>query len=122
MITFNGIDLFSSGPSQLKPGPIQSRDALAQTPGAIGASLVSQGLAPREIAQQGTLIADNEPALHVLIKAIESHIGIDAAMLVDINQNEYPGCVMRQFDIGLVERLGPRYACDYTVTYLQTTP
>lgn len=122
MITYNGIDLFSSGPSLIEPGPTQSRDAVADAPGAIGASVIGQGRGPRSITQRGTLVADSEPGLRALIDAIDAQVGTDAATLSDPHGNDYAGCVMRAFEHASIKRLGPRYACHYTLAYLQTTP
>lgn len=122
MITFNGQDLFSSGPCTIEVGPTQSRDALTQLPGGIGAALISQGQSPRLLTQVGTLIGDTEPALREQLRAIESAVGADAATLIDEHANTYAGCVMRQFNPGPVKRQGPRYTCSYTLSYLQTSP
>lgn len=122
MITYDGLELFSSGPSRIKLGPAQSRDAVADVPGAIGAMLIGQGVRPRAIDQQGTLVADDEPALRALTQAIEAQVGAAAAMLTDEHGNALPGCVMREFNPGRAYRMGPRFASDYTVSYLQTTP
>ena len=122
MITFNGLDLFSSGPSRTIFGPVEGRDALAQSPGAIGVMLTQQGRQPREITQRGTLVADTEPALRELTTAIEGQVGAAAATLTDEHGNDWPDCVLRVFEPGPVGRLGPRYTLDYITTYLQVSP
>ncbi len=122
MIRYNGLDLFSSGPAQIEPGALMSRDALAEQPGSIGATLIGQGLSPREIKQHGSLIGDDESALRGMIQAIEQQVGTTAGTLIDDYGNTWPNCVLRVFQYEPIHRLGPRLACSYTLTYLQTTP
>ena len=122
MITFNGLDLFSSGPGLVDPGPVQSRDAVAEAPGGVGAAVIGQGLAPRTIDQHGTLIADSQPALQGLIDAIARHVGSQAATLVDQHGHAFACCVMQRMKTGTIDRLGPRFACAYTLRYLQACP
>jgi len=121
VITFKQLDLFGSGPCRLEPGPTLSRDALAEAPGAIGAAAINQGLAPRTLSQRGTLVADTRADLRAQRVAIEARVG-EAGELADDRGGVYAGCVLQRFEPGPVERLGPRFACDYTATYLQTTP
>ncbi len=122
MITFNGLDLFGSGPSRTIPGRVQSRDALAQPPGAVGATIAQQGQQPREITQRGMLVADTGPGLRELITAIEDQVGAGGATLADEHGTDWPGCVLRVFEPGPIGRLGPRFTVDYILTYLQVSP
>lgn len=122
MIIYNEQDLFSSGPSTIEPGPIESRDAVADTPGSLGASVITQGTAPRRLTQRGTLVADNADALQSLIDAIQAQVGFGSAALIDQHGKAWPDCLMQRFDPTLFYRLGPRYAVDYEITYLQTQP
>lgn len=122
MITYNGQDLFSSGPSVTQPGPYQSRDAEAASPGSVGGSLITQGTRPRTITQIGTLIANSDGQLQTLIDAIQAQVGSGEATLSDEFDRDWPGCVMRVFEPEPSNRLGPRRAVRYTITYLQTSP
>lgn len=122
MITYNGLDLFSSGPSVVEPGALEGRDALADAPGAIGASVVTQGVLPRKLVQRGKLIADDEQALQSLIDAIQSQVDSGAATLVDQHAKAWPECLMRRFEVETFTRLGPRLMTAYEITYLQTYP
>lgn len=122
MITYNGLDLFSSGPSAIEPGPLESRDAVAEAPGAVGASVITQGTAPRLLRQQGTLIADNAEALRALIDAIQAQVGLGDAALVDPLGRTWAGCLMQRFESPMTHRLGPRLAAPYEITYLQAQP
>ncbi|MFN3167517.1 MAG: hypothetical protein ACE37H_10685 [Phycisphaeraceae bacterium] len=121
MISFNELNLFSSGPTRLEPGAVQSRDAVADAPGTIGASVIGQGQAPRTIVQRGVLVGDTEADLFAQRDAIEARVGT-AGTLVDEHGSAFTGCVLRRFEPGAPERLGPRYACRYVATYLQATP
>lgn len=122
MTTYDGLDLFSTGPSRLELGPTESRDAISDLPGAIGTTVINQGIAPRTIRQLGTLRGDTEPDLRSQIDAIETQIGRGSALLIDAFGNQWSGCIMRTFSPGSPYRIGPRYATNYTIDYLQTTP
>lgn len=120
MITFNGLQLFNSGPSSIDPGPLESRDAIAESPGSMGTSVITQGTAPQRLAQRGTLVADNTEALQTLIDTIQSQVGAGTATLVDQHNNVWADCLMQRFEAEPFRHLGPRYATDYEITYLQT--
>ena len=122
MITYNGLALFNSGPSHTEPGPTQSRDAVADVPGGIGASVIGQGQVHRTLAQRGELIADDVAALRALIDTIIQQVGAGSATLIDEHGTAWPGCVMQRFKPGPNFRVGPRYATHYTIDYLQATP
>lgn len=122
MITYNGLDLFGSGPSVTQPGPLVSRDAVAENLGAIGASVIAQGMTPRIITQIGTLIADTRQQLRQLIDAIESEVGLSGATLIDEFENDWPECFMQSFEHEPSGQLGPRVTARYTITYLQACP
>lgn len=120
MITYNGLDLFSSGTSEVQPGPLESREAVMDMPGAVGASVITQGVSARTLNQHGTLAADTEAQLATLVDAIEAQVGRCVATLSDTQGNDWPGVFMQRFEPGEVYRLGPRYARQYTIRYLQT--
>ena len=120
MITFNGLQLFASGPSTIDPGPLESRDALAGSPGSIGTSVITQGTTPQRLTQRGTLVADDTEAMQARIDAVQSQVGIGTATLVDQHDKAWPDCLMQRFEAEAFRRLGPRYAVDYEITYLQT--
>lgn len=121
-ITYNGLELFSSGPSRTEPGELAGRDAVTQTPGAIGATLIRQGTEPRVILQHGTLVADSTMELQTLVDQIASQIAQGQAELLDEHGQAWNHCVMRSFNPSGFNRLGPRYSAKYTITYLQTHP
>lgn len=121
-ITYNGLNLFCSGPGRISPGEITSRAAITQTPDATGTTVISQGLEPRAITQHGTLIADSAGQLQSLISRIEHYVGQGDATLVDENAKPWPHCVMRRFETNNPRRVGPRHAVDYTIAYLQAKP
>lgn len=122
MITYNSLDLFTSGPSLIEPGPLTGRDAVADTPGAIGASVLTQGIAPRKLAQRGTLVADDVESLQALINAIQEQVGAGTAELIDMYGKAWRDCLMQSFEPEPFHRLGPRVAAHYEITYLQTHP
>ena len=122
MITYNGLELFSSGPSAIEPGPLQGRDAVADSPGAIGATVITQGTALRQLVQHGTLVADDIDAMQVLLDAVQAQVGSGTGGLIDQHGKVWPVCIMQRFEPGALQRLGPRVAADYEITYLQIHP
>ncbi|MEM1353379.1 MAG: hypothetical protein AAGC44_02090 [Planctomycetota bacterium] len=122
MIQFNNQNLFNSGPATTEPGPIQARQHVGETPGSIGGPLIHQGLAHREIHQQGQLIADTPGQLHTLTQAISAYLDGREATLTDEHGRDWPSCVLHRFEPGEVTRLGPRYTIDYRLTYFQLRP
>lgn len=122
MITFDGTDYFSSGPSRVEPGPIQSRDAIADTPGTIGSVVINQGTIPRALTQRGALVADTIDTLQVLVDAIQSHVGAGTATLCDQYGKTWTDCLMQRMDVQPFTQLGPRYTTAYEITYLQAHP
>lgn len=119
MMTYNNLDLFSSGPSQVDPGPLEGRDAVADAPGGIGATVITQGTRPRKLTQCGTLVADDFETLQVMMEAIQAQVALGAAALVDQHGKVWPACLMQRFEPHAVVRLGPRVKADYAITYLQ---
>ena len=122
MITYNGLDLFSSGVARIVPGPLESRDAVAEVPDSIGSLAIGQGQRARLIRQDGRLAADDSGALLALIEAVSSQVGVGSATLIDEHGHAWPGCVMRRFEPSGIARLGPRVYVTYRIEYLQTTP
>lgn len=122
VITFDGLSLFESGPSETEPGALESRDAVGSSPGVAGAHVVGQGVQPRRIVQRGRLIADDEAVLRGLVDAVAAQVGRGSATLIDEHGQAWPGCVMQRFDPAPAERLGPRLSASYTITYLQASP
>lgn len=122
MITYNSLDLFSSGPCAVEPGALEGRDAVAESPGAIGAWVVTQGVLPRKLIQRGTLVADDVDALQTLIDAIQAQVEAGTATLVDQHAKAWPDCLLQKFEAEAFTRLGPRLSTAYEITYLQTCP
>lgn len=122
MITYNGLDLFSSGPCQIDAGPLESRQAISDIPDAIGATVIGQGTQPRSLTQRGQLIAASQQDLQLLFEGIEVVVGQGQADLVEASSNTWKGCVLQRFDHEPIQRLGPRYTARYTATYLQLQP
>ena len=119
MITYSGLDLFSSGSSSIAPGATESRHAVASSPNAIGAAVITQGTLPRTLLQHGTLVADNAVALQVQIDAIRAQVGTSAGMLIDQLGTSWDNCLMQRFETSVFRRLGPRLMTQYEITYLQ---
>ena len=120
MITYNGLDLFSSGPSTIERGPTRSQGEVLQSLSTTESAAVTSSYPPRLITQRGLLVADTAAQLQTLIDAIDALVDQSAQDLVEVGLNTWTGCVMRSFSHDPRMRLGTRYAVTYEVVYLQT--
>ena len=122
MSTFDGQDLFSSGPHRFHVGWLALRHVLQLTPEQRGVRLSSQGQSGRAIAQTGDLLADDSGQLTALTQAVEDKLDGRAAELIDDLGRCWKQVVMLSFEPAAVRRVGPRWAVRYRITYLQVEP
>lgn len=121
MTTFNGLDLFSSGPHRLEIGGRTLRHVLHQPPGSDGVQLGAQGRSGRAIAQVGDLVADDALQMGQLIDALEATMDGRPHDLVDEDGVVWSNVVMLSFEPQALTRLGARVRTHYRIQYLQVT-
>ena len=119
MSSFNGQELFSSGPHRLEIGGVSLRHAVHETPGSQGVQITGQGRGARSIVQTGDLLADSMAALRTLITAIESMVDGRPYVLLDDYGESWPNTVMTEVAPVRINRVGPRYHAWYRIEYLQ---
>lgn len=122
MISYAGENLFASGPAQLHVGGLHQRLQTASSPGADGESIASLGRSGRVIGQRGTLIADTATDLTALTRAIEDLMDGRGHELVDHDGRLFAEVVIVRFEPEAARRLGPRWAVDYAIEYVQPQP
>jgi phage protein U len=79
------------------------------------------GRTGRRIEQRGTLLDDDAAGLEAQLEAIEAAMTGEPRTLVDDLGHSWWSVVMVALDRGAVRRLGPRWAVDYTVRYVQVS-
>ncbi len=122
MSSFKQQDLFGSGPHRFAVGGLAERHELAEHPNADGATVTPLGRGARRIEQTGTLIADDPAALQAQFEAIEQAMDGASGELIDDVGRTHSGLLMISFDPDPMRRVGPRWAADYQVKYLQAQP
>ncbi|MCE9590163.1 MAG: hypothetical protein K8S99_06530 [Planctomycetes bacterium] len=122
MSSFDGKNLFSTGPHRFEVRGVELRHSTHEAPGSLGVRVGPQGVSGRTIFQTGHLIADDATALRELTSAIEAMLDGLAHELIDDLGRSWPQTVMLAFRLKTVERLGPRVRVPYRIEYLQLTP
>jgi hypothetical protein len=122
MSSYHGADLFRSGPHRFSFDGVALRHALHESPGIPGVRVSPQGVGARIIHQSGTLTADTLEQLDTLKRAIESHLDGIGHDLLDDHGRLHNDVVMLRFTPAADRRLGPRWACEYRIEYLQVNP
>jgi len=122
MSSFDGENLFASGPCRFHVGGRELRYTTHAPADSDGVALRAAGRSGRSIRQVGTLAADSLAALVALGGAIEEKLDGRAATLVDHTGQRYDHSVMVRFHPAPARRVGPRWCIDYTIEYLQVLP
>ncbi len=122
MSAYHGIDLFRSGPHRFTFDGVALRHAVHEPPGSPGVRISAQGVGARAIQQIGTLTADSLDQLHAIKLGIESLIDGVGHELIDDRGRLHRDVLMLRFTPAPERRLGPRWACDYRIEYLQVNP
>ena len=122
MSTFDGQNLFASGPHTFQVGGLSLRHVLQETPGSRGVRLSAQGQHGRSITQLGQLLADNPAAMQAQMEAIEAMLDGQPRTLVDDTDRSWPHTVMLAYEPKTMRRLGSRWWVAYQVTYVQLKP
>ena len=122
MATFNGQDLFASGPVYFRVGAPSLRHVTHAAPNGQGIQLASQGREAREITQAGTLTADTIAKIQQQIDAIETNLDGQASTLVDELERSWSNTVMIRFEPKSPVRIGVRWKLEYKIDYLQVMP
>ena len=122
MSSFDGQDLFSSGPHRFEVGGLTLRHAEQAAPGGDGAAVVGQGRSARTIVQHGELLADSAAFLRELTALIEAKLDGLEHELIDDAGRLWSNVVMVKFEPEVMKRIGTRLGVSYRVEYVQVKP
>ena len=122
MSTFDGEDLFGSGPHRFHVGGLSLRHVLNETPGSRGIQLSHLGHHGRSISQVGDLIADDPGQMQALLSAIEAKLDGKIHTLIDDVGRAWMNTVMLSLDLKPMTRVGIRWQNPYSIQYIQTMP
>ncbi|MBI1373911.1 MAG: hypothetical protein GC159_14405 [Phycisphaera sp.] len=121
MSSFNGQDLFGSGPHRFVVHGVSMRHATHESPGTDGVRLTAMGHTARRVDQYGTLTADDVATMQQRLDAIEAAIDGEPAELVDDLARVWSNIVMLEFHPKAIRRVGVRLAADYVIHYVQVS-
>lgn len=119
MSTFNGLDLFGSGPHSIRPGSWPREQMRRGMAGLDGEVVIDLGRRSREIHQTGRLQATTAAELAALIDAVIALHDGAAYTLVDNHSQTHTHVMIDTFAPETPLRRGAGYWCDYTLTYRQ---
>ena len=119
MSTFNGLDLFGSGPHSIRPGSWPREQVRRGMAGLDGEVVIDLGQRSREIQQTGRLQAATTAGLATLVDAIIAMHDGAAYTLVDNHNQSHTNAMIEMFAPETPLRRGVGYWCDYALTYRQ---
>lgn len=122
MITFGGMDIFSSGPARVCSSKLHRRSDRRKLAGLNGELALDMGLASRTIEQTGRLQAETFSDLHDQIEAIESLMDGTDRTFVAPGGRAYPSCVIETFELTEGPRRGRGYWAEYRIVYRELRP
>jgi hypothetical protein len=119
MSTFDGKDLFGSGPHAFKVGSWTRQQQRRGFAGLDGELVIDHGRRSRQIVQTSRLQAASVTQLAALIDAIDACNDGYGHTLIDNHSRQFTGATLEQFEMSTPVRLGRAAWCDYTITYRQ---
>lgn len=118
-VTFDGQELFASGPARVEDRGASLRHAQQEPVGQLGARVVGQGRAARQLVQTGTLLADSPEELREQVTAIEAYLDGLPHELVDEHGRAWANVVMLAVEPRGLVGVGTRWKLEYRVNYVQ---
>ncbi|MCK4874169.1 MAG: hypothetical protein KAS72_15710 [Phycisphaerales bacterium] len=119
MSSYDGEDLFSSGPHRFTAASTRMRVHEAEAPGVDGARLVMLGRGAKRIVQTGRLVADTTDDLLDLRDAITQRCDGRAAVLVDSRGCTHEHMVIERFDTAERVDVGRVASLGYEISYVE---
>lgn len=113
------LDLFASGPSDLRAGTWERRLLRRGLPGLDGECVLDFGLRGRPLHQAGRLQAPDAAALHALADAIAAFQDGRPHTLTDNHGRSREGVLLVRFEAATPVALGRGAWMDYRIEYLQ---
>lgn len=121
MMTYGGESLFSSGPCELRTGPLRRRMDRRTLAGQDGQVALDLGTDSRTLDQTGRLQADTLDALQLQIAAIEARLDGTARTLETPAGREHV-CLIEEFELTAGPTRGRGFWCEYRIRYRELTP
>lgn len=121
MTTYDGLSLFSSGPSELRTGRLQRRTDRRSLAGQNGQLAIDLGRDSRTIEQTGRLQADTLADLQSQIDAIEARVDGQVRLLVAPSGASH-ACLIEEFELTGPPTRGRGFWCEYRIVYRELTP
>jgi hypothetical protein len=119
MSSYDGEDLFSSGPHRFAPSGTTMRVLEAPAPGVDGARLTVMGKAATRLRQTGRLVAADSAEVLALRDAIRGKCDGRAADLVDAQGCTHVNLVIERFDVASEIDLGRVASLTYEIDYVE---
>ncbi len=119
MSSFNGVDLFASGPHSFSVGGWPRQQIRRSYAGLDGEGLIDMGLRSRVIEQTGRLQAATAGELESIITQIETCADGQAYSLIDNHGLVYATVCLEKFELNGPIHTGRGIWCDYTISYRQ---
>ena len=119
MSSYDGLDLFSSGPHRFSLPGVKLRTTEATAPGIDGVRLVNLGRDVKRIEQKGRLVAENAEDLIALRDAISAVCDGRKATLIDSFGGEHVNMVIVSFVTAERIDIGGHFSLGYEINYVE---
>ncbi len=119
MSSYDGEDLFGSGPHRFAPLRMPLRLLEATAPGVDGARLTVMGRAATRLRQTGRLVAQDSAGVVALRDAIRGKCDGRAADLVDAQGCTHASMVIERFEVASEIDLGRLASLTYEIVYVE---
>lgn len=119
MSSFDGQNLFDSGPHSIRPDAWERQLQRRGFAGIDGELVLDLGLRSRAIHQTGRLQGASASAVAALAETIEAYQDGRPHELIDNHGRTYPSAILEEFQTTTPIKRGRGFWCDYTVSYRQ---
>ncbi len=119
MSSYDGENLFASGPHAFVLGPWRRQSHRRGFAGIDGEVVLDMGLRSRRITQTGRLRADSSGQMQSILDAINALCDGAGHVLVDNYGQSHPRVIMERFGPTGPVRHSRGFYCDYEIEYLQ---
>ena len=119
MSTFDGQDLFGSGPESIRPCAWERQLQRRGFAGVDGELVLDLGLRSRAIQQTGRLQGASAAAVTALAGAIEAYQDGEPHELIDDHGRTYPSAILEEFETTTPVKRGRGFWCEYVARYRQ---
>ena len=119
MTLLDDVNIFASGPSEVRTGSIERETQRRSFPGVDGELVLDLGRRSRRIYQRGRLHASTAAGVRDLIDQIESFMDGETHTLVDNHGTSIPDVIVERFEPTTPIHRSRGFWCDYEIVYRQ---